>query len=76
MKLFYGYCLITLGLFFYALALFLVGMHIDFSFTGLWKVITNPALLVQIMIQSVSVMGLGIPFHLIGRRMVWQARKR
>jgi len=28
------------------------------------------------MMQSLSVMGLGIPFHLIGRRMVRQAQKR
>ncbi|MBP1680396.1 MAG: hypothetical protein H6Q35_735 [Proteobacteria bacterium] len=76
MKSFYGYCLIAVGFFFYSMALFLMGMHINFSFIGLWNVITNPALLVQIIIQSVSVFGLGIPFHLVGRRMVRQAQKR
>lgn len=76
MKFFYGYCLIAVGFFFYAMALFLIGTHVNFSLTELWNVLLNPALLVQILIQSVSVFGLGIPFYLVGRRMVRQAQKR
>jgi hypothetical protein len=74
MKLFYGYGLIAVGFFFYALALFALVQPLEFSLEGLWRVITDGTLR-QSLIQSFTIFGLGIPLHLIGRRMVSQSQK-
>ena len=76
MKIFYGYCLIAVGFFFYCMPLILIVFRVHFSLEELWQVMRNPAFLLQIIIQSISILGLGIPFHLFGRRMVRQAQKR
>jgi hypothetical protein len=75
MKSFYGYSLMLVGFFFYALALFALVYPIEFSLEGVWQSMTNGTLRLS-MIQSFTIFGLGIPFHLIGRRMVYQARKK
>lgn len=75
MKLFYGYGLIAVGLFFYALALLVLILPIEFSLEGLWHAITDGTLR-QSLIQSFTIFGLGIPLHLIGRRMVYQSQRK
>lgn len=75
MKLFYGYGLMLVGFFFYALALFALIQPIEFSLEGLWHSIIDGTLR-QSLIQSFTIFGLGIPLHLIGRRMISQARRK
>ncbi len=76
MKLFYGYCLIALGFFFYSMVIVLLAVQVHFSLETFWNALLDPVFLLAVTMQSLSVMGLGIPFHLIGRRMVRQAQKR